>query len=226
MGDAIVQALPSAVVVALSPIAIVGTVLMLLTGRGRVNGTAFVLGWIVGLAIIGVVCLSIAGGGNSGEPTERDRWLSVALLAVGVLLLLVAIRQWRGRTREHNDVTAMRWLDAFGTFPPGKAAGAGVVLSVSPKNLLLAFAGVAEIVQTGISTEQQVVAYAVFVLIATLGIGTPLVIQLALGGRSRRLLEGLKNWMIRHNTLIMAALSFIIGVKLIADGLSGLARVR
>jgi hypothetical protein len=37
------------------------------------------------------------------------------------------------------------------------------------------------------------------------------------GGRSRELLDRLKNWMARNSALIMAVLLLIIGVKLIGD---------
>src|SRR5262249_46610206 len=42
------QMLPSALGVALSPIPIAAVVLMLLTGRSRANGMAFILGWVSG----------------------------------------------------------------------------------------------------------------------------------------------------------------------------------
>ena len=60
----------------------------------------------------------------------------------------------------------------------------------------------------GIPVQQQVVAYAVFVVIATMGIGVSLVLYLAMGDRSRAPLEGVKNWMIRNNAVIGARLSF------------------
>jgi hypothetical protein len=47
--------------VAISPIPIIAVVLMLVT-PARANGPMFVLGWIVGLAAIGVIVLAIAGG--------------------------------------------------------------------------------------------------------------------------------------------------------------------
>ena len=53
MGEAIGQSLPLAVGVALSPVPIIAVVLMLTTPRARVNGPAFVLGWLVGLGIVG-----------------------------------------------------------------------------------------------------------------------------------------------------------------------------
>lgn len=83
--------------------------------------------------------------------------------------------------------------------------------------------GVAEIVQTGVPVPEQIVAYAAFVVVATLGIATPVAIHLATRERSRKLLEGVKSRMIRNNDVIVAALSFALGVKLILDGIAGLS---
>jgi hypothetical protein len=93
---------------------------------------------------------------------------------------------------------------------------------LNPKNLLLAAVGAAAIARAGISTGQQVVAYVVFVLVATIGVGAPVLLHSAMGDRSRELLDRLKNWMARNNAVIMAVLLLVIGVKLIGDGISGL----
>jgi cytochrome c biogenesis protein CcdA len=71
------------------------------------------------------------------------------------------------------------------------------------------------------STADEVVAYVVFVLVATVGVGAPVVIHFALGDRSASLLERLKNWMTEHNAMIRAVLLLVIGVKLIGDAISG-----
>jgi hypothetical protein len=65
VGDAIGQTLPMAVGVALSPIPIVAVVLMLVTERAQVNGPAFVLGWLIGLVIVGVIVLSVSSGADA-----------------------------------------------------------------------------------------------------------------------------------------------------------------
>lgn len=93
----------------------------------------------------------------------------------------------------------------------------------NPKNSLLAVGGAAAIAQTGIGGGQQVLAYAVFALIGTLGVGIPVGIYLAMGARSERLLAGLKDWMSAHNAVIMTVLCLVITAKLIGDGISGLA---
>jgi hypothetical protein len=98
-----------------------------------------------------------------------------------------------------------------------------VLSGLNPKNLLLAVGGAATIAGVGISTGDEIVAYVVFVFVASIGVAAPVVIYFALGARSARLLDGLKNWMARNNAVIMAVLLLVIGVKLIGDAISGLS---
>ncbi len=62
-----------------------------------------------------------------------------------------------------------------------------------------------------------------FIAIGTLGVAAPLVIYFALGSRSARVLEEMKDWMTANNGAIMAVLLLVIGAKLIGDGVSGLS---
>jgi threonine/homoserine/homoserine lactone efflux protein len=222
MGDAIGQMLPSAVGVAISPVPIVAVVLMLVTARGRVNGPAFLLGWWVGLAIVGTVVLLVAGSAGATDEGEPATWVSVLELVLGALLLLVAFRQWQGRPQGDAEPPMPKWMAALDAFKLPKAAGAGVLLSaLNPKNLLLTVAGATAIAQAGIPGGEEAVALAVFVLIASLGVGAPIAIYFALGERAGPLLERLKGWMAHNNAVIMAVLLLIIGVKLIGDAISG-----
>ena len=117
-----------------------------------------------------------------------------------------------------------KWMATIDKTSPVAAAGLAAVLSgANPKNLLLAVAGAAAIAGTGISGGQQAIAYAVFALIGTLGVGIPVGIYFAMGERSQKLLAGLKDWMSAHNAVIMTVLCLIIAAKLIGDGISGLA---
>ena len=222
MGDAIGQMLPTAVGVAISPLPIVAVVLMLVTPRGRVNGIAFVLGWMLGLAVVGAIVLGVASGAGASDEGEPATWVSVLKLVLGLLALLIGVRQYRGRP--HGDAAPERpkWMRALDQFTPVKAAGAAAALSaVNPKNLLLAVAGAATIAQTGIEAGEQAIAYAVFVIVASLGVGAPVVIAVVMGDRSRELLDRLKDWMASNNAVIMAVLMVVIGTKLIGDAISG-----
>ena len=107
---------------------------------------------------------------------------------------------------------------------PAAALGLAAVLSgANPKNLLLAVARRRRDRQTGIPGGQQAIAYLIFALIGTLGVGIPVVIYFAMGERSEKLLAGLKDWMSAHNAVIMSVLCLIIAAKLIGDAISSLA---
>jgi threonine/homoserine/homoserine lactone efflux protein len=222
MGKAIGEMLPFAVGVAISPMPIVAVVLMLVTAKGRVNGPAFLSGWLGGIAAVGAILLLVASGGDASENGEPATWIDWLKLVLGVLLLLVALQQWRTRPHEGDEPAKPKWMSALDDFTPIKAAGSGTLLSaVNPKNLLLILAGAAAIAQTGISAGEQAVALVVFVFIASVGVGTPVFLYFALGNRSRATLERLKTWMARNNAVIMAVLLLVIGVKLIGDALAG-----
>ena len=88
---------------------------------------------------------------------------------------------------------------------------------------MAAAGGAAAIAQTSICGAQQAIAYVVFAVIGTLGMGIPGRHLLRLGERSQELLARLKDWMTQHNAVIMTVLCLIIAAKLIGDGISGLA---
>jgi threonine/homoserine/homoserine lactone efflux protein len=221
MKEAIGQILPMGVGVALSPLPIIAVTLMLVSKRAKVNGPMFVIGWLLGLAIVGVIVLAIAGPANSNadDTSTGNATLKVVL---GVLLLFVALRQWRSRPGPEDEVTMPKWMGAIDSFTPVKALGAGALLSgLNPKNLVLAVAAAAAIAETQISGAEQAIAYTVFAVIATVGVAIPVVIYFALGDRAPALLASLKAWMGRHNAAIMTVLCLVIGAKLIGDGLGG-----
>ena len=224
MGQAIGQVLSFGVGVALSPVPIIAVVLMLATPNGRVNGPAFLAGWIIGLAAAGTILLLAASGASASKNGAPADWVSIVKIALGVLLLLLALRQWRGRPRGDADPQLPGWMKKIDTFTPPKASGMAVLLSaVNPKNLLLIAGAAAAIAQTGTSTGDQAVALAVFVILGTIGPGIPVGIYFLTGKRAAKILESLRGWMARENATIMAVLCLIIGAKLIGDAISALA---
>jgi Sap, sulfolipid-1-addressing protein len=224
MGQAIGGSLPLAIGIALSPVPIIAVVLMLTTRRAKVNGPVFVLGWLAGLAAVGAVVLCVAGPADASSSGSPATWVSWVKVVLGLLLLGVAARQFRGRPKDGDRAPLPKWMASIDTVSPPAACGLAALLAgINPKNLLLAVGGAASIAQTGISGGAQAVAYLVFALVGTLGVGIPVGIYFALGPRADKLLNGLKDWMGEHNAVIMSVLCLVIGVKLIGDAISGLA---
>jgi hypothetical protein len=164
-------------------------VLMLTSRQAKVNGPAFVLGWLIGLGIVGAIVPAVTGPGGASTSGSPATWVSWVKIALGVLLLLIAARQFRSRPRGDDEPQMPGWMARIDQATPPAALGLAAVLAgANPKNLLLAVGGAAAIAQTGISGGQQAVAYLIFALIGTLGVGIPVVIYFATGARSEKLL--------------------------------------
>lgn len=224
MSQAIGQVLSFGVGVAISPVPIIGVVLMLATPRAGTNGPAFIAGWVAGLAGVGTVVLLVSSGADASDQGAPADWVSWLKLVLGALLVLVALKQWRGRPRAGAEPEMPKWMATIDRFTAGRAAAFGVLLSaLNPKNLLLVVGAAAAIAQTGASSGSQAVALAVFVVLGTLGTGAPVAIYFALGERSKPILDELRSFMGHNNAAIMAVLCLVIGAKLIGDAISGLS---
>jgi threonine/homoserine/homoserine lactone efflux protein len=218
LSQAIGDMLPSAIGVAISPIPIIAVVLMLVTERARSNGPAFVAGWWLGVGVLLAIIL-VATGDTAGEDEEDEpgAWLGWVELAIGAGLVALALQQWRGRG-EHETP---KWMDTLDSFTPVKALGAAVLLSaVNPKNLILVVAGARAIAKSGVSAGEEALAALVFVLIASIGVVTPVAVYFAFGEQAQGFLDGLKDWLAENNAVIMAVLLLILGAKSIGDAVS------
>ena len=223
MGQAIGQMLTMAVAVALSPIPIIASVVLVSAPRGRVNGPAFVVGCASSAAVIGGVLLAVGVGSGTSDSGGPSTGASALKLILGVVLLGMAARQWRGRPADDEDPPMPKWMGALDGFSPLKAFAAGIVVTgLNPKNLLLVVAGAAAVAGAGATVGEEVVAWAIFTLIAIVGVATPVVISFAMGDRSEELLQRLRKWMAHNSGVIMAVILLLIGVKLLGDGIAGL----
>ena len=223
MGQAIGQMLTMAVGVALSPIPIIASVLLVSSPRGRVNGPAFVVGCAASAAVIGGVLIAVGVGSGTSDSGGPSTDTSALKLVLGVVLLGMAARQWRGRPLGDDDPPLPKWMGALDGFSPAKSLVAGVVVTgLNPKNLLLVVAGAAAVASAGATAGEEAVAWAIFTLIAIVGVATPVVISYAMGDRSDELLQRLRKWMAHSSGVIMAVILLLIGVKLLGDGIAGL----
>jgi hypothetical protein len=224
LGQAIGQILPLAVGAAISPVPIIASVLLLLTPRGASTGTAYVVGWLLGLVALGAIILLIAhpaGASSHGKPAT---WVSLLELVLGVLVLLAALGQWRSRPRGSAEPPTPKWMETIESFNVIKAFAVGLFLGAfNPKNIPLTIAAAATIAGTGISSGSQAVVLLVFAVVGTIGVAVPLAIDVAMGARSEQLLDHLRHWLARNNPVIMTVLLVVIGSKIIGDAISGLS---
>jgi hypothetical protein len=224
MGSAVGEILPLGIGVAVSPAPIIAVILMLLTSRAKSNAPAFLAGWIVGLAVVGIVVLLISNRVDVATYDEDSTAASAVRALIGALLLVLAWRLWQSRPEEGEEPQMPSWMQRVEWVNPAMALGLGVLLSgVNPKDTTLAVLAAVAIAHAGLSAGESAVTLAVFIAIATISVVAPVTLYFALGERAEETLNGWKAWLTENNATVMAVLFLAFGVVLVGQGVRGLA---
>jgi Sap, sulfolipid-1-addressing protein len=220
MGQVIGEILGLAVGVAISPIPIIAVVLLLSTPRGKGNSLSFLIGWLIGLGLVGVIVLLVADPAGASEDGGPATWVGWLILILGALAILLGIKQFLGRPRGGEEPPMPKWMGAIDKFKPGQSFGIGFVLAaLNPKNLTLTLAAAATIAGAGLAGGDPYIVLAVFVIIGTLGLAIPIGIYFLGGDKAAETLADLRHWLAVNNAAIMSVLFVVIGAKLVGSGL-------
>ena len=220
MGQGIGEVLTYAVAVAISLLAIIAVILMLFSSRAKANGPAFVAGWMITLLVVFGVVYILSKQGNASTSSTTSDTISWGKIVFGVLLLLLAARNWRNRPAPGTEPDMPKWMASIDTLSPAKAFGfAAAMAGVNPKNLLLTIAAAAGLAQLGLSTSEAIVSTIVFIVIASSTVAGPVIYYFLGGEHAKAALDSMKGWLAIHNAAVTAVLFLVFGVDLIAKGL-------
>ena len=221
MLEVIGDILPSAVGVAISPIPIIAVILMLMSPRPKQLGLGFLAGWLLGVLIAtgvftlltGVLPEPSASGGS--QPV-----IAVIQLVLGVLLLLLAVRQWRSRPAAGTEPKLPGWMAKIDSMKPLAAIGLAFALAaVNPKNLLLAAAAGSVIGRGDLDPAEQLIVVLIFGVLAALTVAIPVVSAVVAPQRAAATLAGVRAWLTAHNAVIMMVLFVVLGAQIIGKAL-------
>jgi threonine/homoserine/homoserine lactone efflux protein len=219
MNHAIGESITFAVGVALSPFPIVAVIVMLLSKRSGPNATAFVFGWIAGvaLALVAVLAISAAIGLSTGG-SNTTNGTSTLRLVLGIVLAVMGLRRIR-RGRDEGEAPPPKWLGRIEGISPGYALGLGFVLAaINPKNLILIIGGGTAIAQTGASLGQKSVAAVIFVVLASASVIAPVLLYHVTRRRAEPILAKWRDALEHHASATVGAVILILGVLLIGKG--------
>jgi Sap, sulfolipid-1-addressing protein len=218
MGVVIGDLLPLAIGVAVSPIPIIAAILMLLGKHARTTSLGFAAGWLAGIVLATTIFVFLGGAMDSDSgPSTTASWIKVAL---GVLLLAEGVREWRARTA---SAAPPKWMGAIDEMNPLTGFGIGFALAaINPKNLIMCVAAGVTVGSGALDATGEVVAVAVFSLLAATTVLIPVVGYQIASQRLSGPLERLKVWLEANNKTVMAVLILVIGVALIGKGVGGL----
>lgn len=218
-GSVLIELIPLALVVALSPFSIIPAVLVLHTPRPRPTALAFLTGWLVGLAALTAIFLALSGliGGLGGKPPSWASWLRIV---VGAALIVFGVYRWFTRKKSAHTP---KWLQSMSKLTPPRAAATGLVLTiVNPKVLFICAAAGLAIGTTGLEGTRLWLAVIWFVVVAGSTVALPILAYAVSGDRLDEPLDRLKDWMERQHAVLVAGILVVIGLLVLYKGIHGL----
>jgi hypothetical protein len=224
MIDALTATLPIAIGIILSPLPVVAVILLIFSPHSRAGSLAFLAGWTLGITVVGGATLLLATEAEVGEEGAPARWALSLTLILGLALLAYAYRTFAKRPRAGEAPQLPSWMQAFDSMAPRRAFTLAAALSgVKPKNLLLNISAMTSLALAGLPTAQTLGVFVAFVVLCSAGIGVPVIYALVGGQSARSRLGGWKEWLVTNNSVVVTVVLVVLGLKLVASALSGLA---
>ena len=214
MGEIVALALG----IAASPFAILPAVLLLVSPQPRASALTYLLTWFLSIAVVTTIFALLSGVVGSSDAAPG--WLAWVRIVAGIGLIGFALQQWV--TRPTTPQTP-RWMEKLQSATPRSASGIAFLLSIAnPKIVLLAAVGGVDIGGAEWPLSTQLLAVATFAAVASISVALPVVAFVAAGARALSPLTRVKDWLIRNNVAVLAAVFLVLGIGLVNNGVVGL----
>jgi threonine/homoserine/homoserine lactone efflux protein len=201
--------------ITLDPLPLTAFVVVLPSKRGVRKGAAYLFGWIVSLAIVVTVTV-LATGNNPPKPNTVPSLASLAVkIAIGALLVGIAIRQRRRMGQPKKPKKPKKWQEHVDNMSPWFAMGLAPALQ--PWTLIAA--GAATVVQAKLSSWESYLALFGFCL---LGSASYIVLVIYAGfkpDQSRAFLAKFRTWMETRTDQVIIVGCLLLGFWLIASSI-------
>lgn len=209
--------LPLALVVGLSPLPILPAVVLLMTPRARGNARAYLGAWLLTLTSLVLLAVWLGSLADPEPPSEEGvGWIQVG---TGVVFLVMAVVKWAKRPRAGQPKPPPQWLVALDSYTPARSARLGALLGANPKNLIMSLAAGAEIALLTVGWGSTLVGVVGFVVIASLGVATPIVAHAVLGDRATPALRRGRAWLEANSTALSVGVLVLLATLLLLKGL-------
>ena len=198
--------------IAFDPIPLTTFMVVLPAKRGVRKGAAFVFGWLVSLAIV-VTATVLATGNSPPRPHTSPATTALAVrIAIGVVLVVAAMREWRRMRRPRKPKKPPKWQEHVDHMSVWFAMGLAPV--VQP--WVLIGAGAATVVEAKLSNWANDLTLAAFCVLAS---ASYLALEIYAGFRpaqSQAFLARFRTWMDAHTDQVIIAGSLLLGLWLIS----------
>jgi hypothetical protein len=201
--------------IAVDPIPLATFLVVLPSQRGAVKGAAFVFGWLVSLAAVVTATVLLTGNRPPRPHTSPASAALAVRIAIGVVLVAAAIRQWRRMRRPKKPKKPPKWQEHADHMSAWFAAGLAPV--VQP--WVLIGAGAATVVEARLSSWASDLTLALFCVLAS---ASYLGLEIYAGfwtSQSQPFLARFRTWIDAHTDQVFIVGSLILGFWLIGKSI-------
>jgi cytochrome c biogenesis protein CcdA len=212
-------------VAATSPLALGATIVVLTSGRGRLNGTAFAIGVLLGQTLVIIVIAVVGSTWVPKGETQHEVLRGVFDLGFGIALLAAAwhLRRSGGpwpRPPRPPGPRTMAIQARLARLSPATALGTGALLGIGgPKRFGITLLAAATVAASNASGHTEVVLTIAYVLIATVLVWVPVLLYLVFADRSTDWLRARQAWVRAHEQPLVFYPSLVLGAGLVIGGL-------
>jgi hypothetical protein len=202
-------------VVTLEPIPLTAFLLILLSKRGTRKGAAFIFGWLLSLAAVVAITVLVTGNKPPQPNTAPSLGALAAKIAIGVALVLIAVRQRRRMGKPRPPKKPPKWQTGLDNMSPWYAMGLAPL--TQPWGLVAA--GVATITEAKLSSWESYIALFLFCLVST---AVYIALELYAGFRPVRaqaFLGRIRTWIDTHTDQVIIVVSLVLGLWLVGKSI-------
>jgi hypothetical protein len=198
--------------IAFDPLPLTAFLIVLPSKRGLRKGAAWTFGWLASLGIVVTVTV-VATGNNPPKPNTAPSLADLAVkLAIGVILVAIAVRQHRRMGQPKKPKKPPKWQAHVDNMSPWFAMG----LACALQPWVLISAGAATVVEAKLSSTESYLTLFLFCVLAS---ASYLAMEIYAGfrpGQSKAFLTRLRTWIDTHTDQVIIWGSLILGLWLIA----------
>lgn len=216
-----------AATVAISPAPIAVVILMLFSAEGRRNALGYLVGWVLGLIILGIVLWGLAQAGFQFLSSISGTGRPLVQIGLGFLIILLGWHEWDKPPKSDAAQATPKWMSkvdnlltkSSGELTPVRAFFLALVMSaLSLKNIALMFAVSIIISNQNLGETQITLLLLVFVVISSVTIGIPTLYAMAKGASAQDTLQQWRTWVMENRGRAFALLMFVFGAIFILNG--------
>jgi uncharacterized membrane protein len=210
----------TAVAAMLSPTTLSFSVLALVLGdRPLRTGVWFYFGAFSVTLAVGVLAAFVLGDKAASATSYPKPWIAVIDIIAALLLVFFSVRFLR-RPRDPKRAQGMvDQMSKIASSPWIAIVAAGAALANPGGFIPLAIKDISE---TNPSTNGYIVEWVFFSVVSLLPLAVAVIMLAVSPDRATRLLQRVRDWLLRNARLIAAAIMVLLAAALLRDGISGL----